>query len=563
MRSSQFLRFEAGTGAIAPGGQLKRSASVPGVQFFPGRFRTKQFIIQLMHFGNPMVTFLKQNQKYSYTAAFAGSVVFSVIAIICEPYLNHDGIFYIDAAKAFLEDGFVNSFKAYPWPFYSYLIAVFHLTTGIGLEVSAFLLNSLMIGLTCVVFVKIYDEITLKQGNLWVACILILTANIINKYRDDVMRDFGYWCFTLIGVYCLIRYFKTPKWNTAFGWQISIAAAFLFRIEAIAFLVFGPLVVFLKSKKRKALKEFFLLQAFSIIAITSTFLGFFFYKFESFNLGTTRLMDIIIFIDFNSVKTKFNQAVSNIGNIFFYDGLNLDKYFLTLGIVLLAAMVVYCIIKIIVCLSIPYAGIFIYGALKRWAPVSTDNKLILFFIGLQVFVLSTYLINNYLIVPRYTAVLVFMLLLITGQMIEYGFKNFTMNRYKKISIAILSGLILLQTGDALITFSGYSKSHIVKAGVWVKENLDKSTPIISTDLKAIYYGDRRYVVGSEIKKEEMLSDIESKQFPSDSRLIIHGKEEEWDTVVKKINSYINSGDIKIEKDFRNNKGDWVLILKIS
>jgi hypothetical protein len=43
--------------------------------------------------GNPMVNFLKKNEKYSYAAAFAGSVVFSVIAIICEPYLNHDGIF--------------------------------------------------------------------------------------------------------------------------------------------------------------------------------------------------------------------------------------------------------------------------------------------------------------------------------------------------------------------------------------------------------------------------------------------------------------------------------------
>jgi hypothetical protein len=420
-----------------------------------------------------------------------------------------------------------------------------------------------MIGLTCVVFVKIYDEITQRQGNLWVACILILTANIINKYRDDVMRDFGYWCFTLIGVYWLIRYFKIPKWHTAFGWQISIAAAFFFRIEAIVFLIFGPFVVFFKPRKRKVLREFFLLQVFLIIGFMSTFLGFFFYEFERFNLATTRLKDIAAFLKLDSLKLGFNQAVSNIGNIFWYDGLNLDKYFLTLGIVLFAAMVVYCLVKIIVCLSIPYSALFVYGAVKKWAPVSTDNKLIVYFSSVQLFVLFSFLLKKYLIVPRYTAVLVFMLLLIIGQMIEYGYKNFAMKRYGKIFIVIFSGLILIQTGDALITFSGYSKSHIVKAGVWVKENLDTSTPIISTDLKAIHYADRRYVAGSEIKISEIISRIESKLFPSDSRLIVHGKEEELDTVVEKIKSYINSGDIKIEKEFRNNKGDWVLILKIS
>jgi len=497
-----------------------------------------------------------------YLVTFSCSILFSSIAILCEPYLNNDGIFYIDAANVYLRDGFASSLKSYPWPFYSILIGLFHQMTGVPILIGARLINVLIISFTCVLFVKIYHEITNHKGNLWVACFLILTLTGINKYRDDVLRDFGYWCFALIGFLYLIYYLQKARIGYALVWQFTMLFAFLFRVEAVALIILGPFAVsFSKTSKNKVI-EFFSL--YSLYILIMLFLGavLLFISPELVDISSTRLRDLIKYANLNNLVDRVFLSIRQMGDIFWYDGLNIEKNYGTLLTVLATAMVTYCIINIASCISFPFAILTVYGIFKNYVFFKGKNLIILYFIIIQFIVLMVFLSQKFLLVPRYTTVLVFLLLIYTGQIAEVLIDKVRNRKNWKAIYTIFILLILAQTGDNLITFGGYSKNHIVTAGLWVKEHIESSQPLFSSDLKAVYYADRKYLAGAEIPTDMIFKRLDSRKFAEGTHIIIDGKDEERETLLGLLKDYEDAGRIRIIKEITNKENDWALVVKV-
>ena len=106
--------------------------------------------------------------------------------------ISRDSTLYINIAQKYLDEGFIEAFKLWSWPFYAIFFAMLHQMTGLGLEYSAYLFSAILEAIICVVFVKIYCKIAFTEKHLWVAALFIITFTGFNAYRGDIIRGYGF-----------------------------------------------------------------------------------------------------------------------------------------------------------------------------------------------------------------------------------------------------------------------------------------------------------------------------------------------------------------------------------
>jgi len=150
------------------------------------------------------------NRAFIYWCVAIFSGLLSLYRITTRDLINGDGIVYIDLARTFLNEGLSSAIDIYHWAFYSILIGLVHRITGLGFEDSASLLNMFFMVIVCVVFVRIYEEISGREARIQVAAILILALPVLNDYREFVIRGYGFWAFMLLALFYFIRYSRSP-----------------------------------------------------------------------------------------------------------------------------------------------------------------------------------------------------------------------------------------------------------------------------------------------------------------------------------------------------------------
>lgn len=166
-------------------------------------------------------------------ATFLGSLLLSFVALLSDPTINRDGVLYVETARIFLEDGYVAATKSFNWPFLSILMAIVSKLTGIGLEKTGHLLNALFMAGACALAVASAERRIPQAG--WSICMIILALPGLNGYRDELLREYGSWFFTMLAFWLALRWDETTNWGTALAVQVSLAIAALFRPEALAF----------------------------------------------------------------------------------------------------------------------------------------------------------------------------------------------------------------------------------------------------------------------------------------------------------------------------------------
>jgi hypothetical protein len=184
---------------------------------------------------------LPHQRNHAVVAATAiTSIAISLYLYAGRDIINSDGILYLDVSRAFLNEGFTAAMDMFAWPFFSILVGLVHVATGLNLENAALTLNAVFQLFTCLLFVRIYQEVASSDSRPWVAAIVILCFPLLNDYRGMVIRDFGFLVFLLAGLLQFLRYGKSHDWKNAIGWQLFMVLAALFRIEAIAFAAIAP-----------------------------------------------------------------------------------------------------------------------------------------------------------------------------------------------------------------------------------------------------------------------------------------------------------------------------------
>lgn len=175
---------------------------------------------------------------------FAAALVFAQGAPV-----NNDAYTYVRVAELFLHDGVGAAFAHYPWASYSALFA--HLILfGLDLFSAGLLINAVFYALIAAAFVSLTSALTAqwplreRQGALLFAVAVISLYPQLNEYRSMLLRDVGFWAFTLLGLQQLIHAARATGlsnfWRHAVAFVLSLGAALLFRVEALVYLLLSP-----------------------------------------------------------------------------------------------------------------------------------------------------------------------------------------------------------------------------------------------------------------------------------------------------------------------------------
>lgn len=114
-------------------------------------------------------------------AVFFASLLLSAIAR-SGSLINRDGMFYVQIARAFLEDGLSGAFSVWGWPFFPILFASFSSVTGLDLENSGYLLNALFMAGAWALLV----DIARKQypEAIWVVVLAVLAFARFERLQE-------------------------------------------------------------------------------------------------------------------------------------------------------------------------------------------------------------------------------------------------------------------------------------------------------------------------------------------------------------------------------------------
>lgn len=166
-------------------------------------------------------------------AAVLGSLILSWVAICTSPSINRDGMLYAEAARVFLSDGLGAARDVFAWPFLPILMACVSRLTGLGLDASGHLLNALFLAGTCGLIVDCAGRKFPEAA--WPICLALLALPGLNHYRDDILREYGCWFFTLLSFWLALRWSEAPSWSGALVAQFALGIAALFRPEALVY----------------------------------------------------------------------------------------------------------------------------------------------------------------------------------------------------------------------------------------------------------------------------------------------------------------------------------------
>ncbi|MFM2008322.1 MAG: hypothetical protein RIR02_272, partial [Pseudomonadota bacterium] len=192
----------------------------------------------------------KLQSKHLYFILIAFSAILAArIQYIQHGWINPDTVLYFESARLIALGDFKEAVKVFNWPLYSLCMAGVHKLTTLSIHHSAQVLSIVFFAITTVSFVKIIE---LGGGNkktmLAGALILFSSLYIVGDVLEMLMRDQGFWACFLSSLVFFIRFKNNNQYRDAFLWQIFAILATLFRIEAIMYLLFLPVLLLLETK---------------------------------------------------------------------------------------------------------------------------------------------------------------------------------------------------------------------------------------------------------------------------------------------------------------------------
>lgn len=165
-------------------------------------------------------------------AAFAASLLLSWVAAQGR-LLNRDGIYYLDTARTLIEEGFGAAMRVGEWNFLPLLIAALAAATPLGLEAAARTLDALLLAGACALLVDCVRRRAPEAA--WAAVLVALAMPAYNQYRGEILREYGFWFFSLLAFWLAMRRPAGSGWRGLLASQFALLAAALFRLEAVAF----------------------------------------------------------------------------------------------------------------------------------------------------------------------------------------------------------------------------------------------------------------------------------------------------------------------------------------
>jgi hypothetical protein len=465
--------------------------------------------------------------------AFVGSLLLSLIAVLGVVTVGKDAAFYLDIARQTSEQGPGVALERFDWPWFVLLLAGTHKFLGLPLELAAYLWCGFFMAGACALLV---DAVRQRAPMaVWWAVLVVLAMPAFNQFRADILREFGFWFFSVLALWLALRWQVSRSFLEATSLMLSIMAAALFRLEAMLLLPALALwqlpALGQSDQRRGALQMYLLLSGLAGLGMLGLLAAV-----RLFDFPIDRLTYYASLLNPKELLGAFNTLAEQFG-----DSL-INKYSRDeAGYIVFFGLVAALLIKFLQLLG-PFSVLLLdrcswsrsIGAVRSfslfgWAIFLYFLVLLFFFIQQQ-FVNSRYLsFLNLLAVPP-----VALLAAVCAE------------RWVRLRGVFIFFVLLVMVAN--VVSLGAKKTHYVEAGTWVSKNLPPQAHIYYEDGRIAYYAGRGYIFSPS--RQSVLDDPEQ----YDYLLIETDGDEGW------VPEWLAQHDFRVIEEFSNRKNDTVLIV---
>ncbi len=402
-------------------------------------------------------------------AAFLASLLLSLVAAQGS-LINRDGIIYIDTARAILEQGLFAPRQGIDWQFLSILIAGAAALTGLPAEMAARILNALLLAGACALLVAMTRRRLPEAA--WAACLVVLAMPAYNQYRNEILREYGFWFFCLLAFWLAMRWDETQHRRDAIACQLALAAATLFRLEAVAFypaLMLWQVLAAPAGERLRRVLEIGALPLAGGLALAIVF-------------GTGLLavpQRVLYYLDAASPMSKLqtlNEAAARMSETVFKYKYSREEagYILMFG---LLSVIPVKFLKMAGVFLVPLAYFFAAGggraALARWQPLPW--AFLAYFL-----VLAAFVTHQFFLVGRYVS----LLNLLAVPLVAAGLLRL-LRRFPRWKAPILA--LALATMVANVVSLSPRKTHVIEAGRWLGAHAGDAARVGVDNARLAYY----------------------------------------------------------------------------
>lgn len=486
-------------------------------------------------------------------AAAACSVLLSLWAWHADPIINNDGTQYVRAAAYFAAGDWQKGLDVYKWPFYSILSGLVSQLSGATPAQAAYGLNAALYVLLVWGFLALVRTLGGGRRELWLAAVIVLLHPALNEYRSFVIRDIGFWAFYLWSLAYLFHYVSTGERSSLLSWVITAAAAALFRVEGLAFLVLLPFA--LAARRMPGASRRVVNTVAVLIAVILVGSAVFWQHVPEPGAGLSTVADRLdagwaavgrdTGARLGALKREFPGPMPDI--------VVWMVFVLTLGWMVL--------VKIVRAMSVMYAAVagWAMSGERMFAnPEVGAYWWIVVLINLAY--LCVFALINFFLTDRYPFALGLTLLTCVPFGLGRLWDAWRENRPRRRDrwLAPVVAVLIMFAGIKGLSL-GTGKYYLRDAGLWLRENMAADASLYSNERRIIYYAgaDSAFRSGAEYSWPEAMQEIWSgrwRQYDYLAFNVPHDEAERAQYVAFKL----KRPPVKI---FRNDDGDVVVIFK--
>jgi 4-amino-4-deoxy-L-arabinose transferase-like glycosyltransferase len=423
-------------------------------------------------------------------AAFVASLLLSWIAL-SGSLINRDGIFYVDAARAMLEQGFALQRDGIDWQFLSMLMAGLSAVTGIAPETAGHLLDAVFLAGACGLVVTITRRRAPEAA--WAACLVVLAMPAYNQYRHEILREYGFWFFCLLAFWLAMRWQDAPRWREAIACQLAIGLAALFRLEAVAFYPALMLWQVFSAPAGQRLRRVMMLGSLPLAGATLAGL--------LVGSGVVALPHRVGFYleaanPLHKLQLLGEAAARMSGSVLGKYSREEAAYVLFFG---LLSIIPVKFLKMAGVFVVPLAYAFIARpartVLSRWQPLPWA-----FFI--YVLVLVAFVTHQFFLVGRYVSLLNLLAVPVAAAGLALLMQRFPRWKWPMVALALATML-------ANVVSLSPRKTHIVEAGRWLGANAHDAARVGVDNARLAYYAGWRASQAASLERPALAQALAS------------------------------------------------------
>ena len=503
--------------------------------------------------------------------AVVTSFLLTLLIVSQDRMPNDDGVLYLLSAERFAAGAWDAALQLYNWPFYGILIGGLHLLSGLEVETAAYILNGLLQALLVFAFISIVSELGGDRKTLLAAVILVLIFPNLNEYRSEIVRGHGYWAFSMLGLWFLLKHVRRYEPKYLIGWVVALALAGLFRIEGLVLLVSAPVVLLLDSRDTitQRVTRFALvygggvtLVGVALVVVAVTGVGE-----DSLKFWDKPAQMVVQF--YTAVSSDLSQKVAILQRDFLIP--YADDY---ASSIVVTSILMILFTEIVASVGL-VVGVFAIYAWFRADPVGDvyQRRAVWFFIIINVLMLLAFVVSRGFLTGRYPIALVLVIMLFApfGAVALYrrltgpGLDAKPRRNWVNVAFVVVAFALLI---DGVFSFSP-GKAYVEQAAVWLSEHMLANEQVFSLDAPLLYrsgkLGWERYLdyqqkwnggLSFRERKEQTLADllkkIEWREFDYIAALVSRKEPEQQDEIER----VLSRSPVKV---FANRRGDRVLI----